>query len=279
MKRVATQQPTGDEQGAPGCSVPRQGHRAVLAAGRQEATAWCQQRTYPAAVTADQGQQAAGHRAWTRFRRRCHLVTRSSARSRSAASSEKLRPAADGAARRTSLLPAGSRRRRSCIRWRSRRRTRLRTTALPTPREIMNPTRDGAATDRTGVRRCTTTEPRAARRPCRTARENSGRRRNREAAGSTSSYRLRPTARRDPYAGGQQGSPGRLGSACGAGTRGSWRAGGCSAGTYACSLAGSQQAGAAGPGRRAVAILVRIRHRSGSNRLGVLVQAGVHSGL
>jgi hypothetical protein len=187
MKRVATQQPTGDEQGAPGCSVPPQGHRAVLAAGRQEATARCQQRTYPDAVTADQGQQAAGHRAWARFRRRrCHLVTRSSARSRSAASSEKLRPAADGAARRTSLLPAGSRRRRSCIRWRSRRRTRLRTTALPTPREIMNPTRDGAATDRTGVRRCTTTEPRAARRPCRTARENSGRRRNREAAGSTS---------------------------------------------------------------------------------------------
>ena len=50
--------------------------------------------------------------------------------------------------------------------------------------------------------------------------------------------RIRPTARRGPCDGGPPGWPGRRGSACAGGTRGSSRGGGCSAGRFAypCSL-------------------------------------------
>jgi len=57
--------------------------------------------------------------------------------------------------------------------------------------------------------------------------------------------RAAPVTRRTgcggPWPGGSTGSPGRRGSACAAGSRGSWRDAGCSAGRCACSLGGSRQ--------------------------------------
>jgi hypothetical protein len=63
---------------------------------------------------------------------------------------------------------------------------------------------------------------------------------------------LRPTTRCDPCGAGLPGSRARRGSACAAGTRGSWRGDGCSAGTYACPcsrLSFSQCCGARRHGR------------------------------
>ena len=83
-----------------------------------------------------------------------------------------------------------------------------------------------------------------ARLPRCTARPKSAERRSRCSGGSTLadaasvSYRwpVRPTTRCGPCADEQPGSPGLRGSACAAGSRGSWPVGGCSAGRCACSL-------------------------------------------
>lgn len=114
---------------------------------------------------------------------------------RSDSSSGYVRVAAAGNARTTRSTPTGNSTR--CVRtmWRKRRRTLLRTTALPTALETTNPARDDGWTPSAragsdgacgaGTTRCTTSAPRAARRPPRTVAEKSSRRRRRSAAAST----------------------------------------------------------------------------------------------
>ena len=84
----------------------------------------------------------------------------------------------------------------------------------------------------------TRSPPRPARRPPRTAAANSSRRRRRWPAASTisSGSTLRPRGGRAPWPDARRGPRDRRGCACAAGSRGSWRADGCSAGTCACSL-------------------------------------------
>ena len=175
--------------------------------------------------------------------------SRRSAPSRSSPSAALLAPADDGSARTTTSDPAGRVANRDRMRWRNRRCTRCRTTDPPTVRPTTNPTLGPSVALTAGLTgagvsvaptraRCTTTEPRAARRPRCTPVAKSSRRVSRAAAGSNARYpgarRLRPTTRRDPCGAGPPGSPARRGYACAAGTRGSSRGDGCSAGTYAC---------------------------------------------
>ncbi len=107
---------------------------------------------------------------------------------RSAAKSAWLAVAAGGLARNTTRLPRGSECRYPATRWRSRRRTRFRTTAGPTARLTMNPTRAGSS-DSGRTTRWPTTHARPARRPRRTAAVNSARRRIRAAGGSIPPHR------------------------------------------------------------------------------------------
>jgi hypothetical protein len=67
---------------------------------------------------------------------------------------------------------------------------------------------------------------------------NSSRRRRRCPTASTTASvpTFRPRGGRAPWSGAQRGPRDRHGSAYAAGSRGSWRADGCSAGTCACSL-------------------------------------------
>lgn len=125
--------------------------------------------------------------------------TRRSARSKSAPNWCAGRSAAAGNARTTTSDPDGTaptRVHRTPTRCRSWRRTRLRTTAPPTLTPTTKPTRGGndaaksPSPDETsallsGGRRCTTTAPAPACRPCRTTTANSVDRRSRLAAGST----------------------------------------------------------------------------------------------
>jgi hypothetical protein len=125
--------------------------------------------------------------------------TRRSARSKSAPNWCAGRSAAAGNARTTTSDPDGTaptRIHRTPTRCRSWRRTRLRTTAPPTLTPTTKPTRGGndaaksPSPDETsalssGGRRCTTTAPAPACRPCRTTTANSVDRRSRLAAGST----------------------------------------------------------------------------------------------
>jgi hypothetical protein len=161
---------------------------------------------------------------------------RRSTPSRSRPSSADDRPAASGRARTTTRLPAGNTGSRSRIRCRSWRVTRCRCTELPTCLLTMNPTLfNSLPADTSGTHKCTTSVDRPARRPCRTTSSKSVRRRSRTDSGSMMIGRVRQTARCDPCCGGERGSRGPRGSACGAGNRGSWHGGGCSAGTCACS--------------------------------------------
>src|SRR5664280_298960 len=125
--------------------------------------------------------------------------TRRSARSKSAPNWCAGRSAAAGNARTTTSDPDGTaptRVHRTPTRCRSWRRTRLRTTAPPTPTPTTKPTRGGndaaeapSLDERSalssGGRKCTTTAPAPACRPCRTTTANSVDRRSRLAAGST----------------------------------------------------------------------------------------------
>jgi hypothetical protein len=171
------------------------------------------------------------------------------AASRSAPSWSYDRAVAWGNTRITRSVPAGNRSSRVRTRWRSRRRTRLRATALPTAFGTMKPARAGTAGPETGATttgaiagwigpavvgpaRCTTRPPRPTRRPERTVDVNSSRRRRRWPAGSM----VRPRDGRAPWHGARREPRARPGSASAAGSRGSWRADGYSAGRCACSL-------------------------------------------
>jgi len=165
------------------------------------------------------------------------------AASRSAANCSAVAPAASGSARTTSRLPAGSMARRAATRWRNWRRIRLRTTAPPTVRDTTNPAR-AAMPPVSANARWTTRRGRDARRPSRIVALKSGRRRSRDAAGSTGIAfpgGVRPTGPDGPFGGEQRGWLGRHVCACAAGNRGSLRGGDCSAGTCACSLEGSRK--------------------------------------
>ncbi len=106
---------------------------------------------------------------------------RRSAASRSSLRAALLASAAAGNARTTTSAPAGKAANRERIRCRSRRCTRCRTTEPPTVRPTTKPTFGFTAVPRP---RCTTTEPRPARRPRCIAAAKSSRRVRRAAAGS-----------------------------------------------------------------------------------------------
>lgn len=143
---------------------------------------------------------------------------RSKAESSSRAISSTDESAADGFARTTSRLPAGSRCKRSRTICRSRRRTLLRCTARPTPRPTMNPARGGSSSSRANT--YTTSRRRPTRRPLRSAMVKSSRRRILDPAGSTSapirklSVLLGRQTRRARHAGGvpQPDSAGQAGT-------------------------------------------------------------------
>ncbi len=174
----------------------------------------------------------------------------------------------------TQRLPPVRRLMRGRIRCRSRRLTRFRMTAGPTPRPTTNPTRAGAEPADTtagttgddsagwnvepvpgrlsaGCHTWATSVRRPDRRPALTASRNSGGRRRRRGWGSTGSSTgrlrhsrsgpgLKQPAGCGPCADERPGLPGRHGCASGDGNRASCGDAGCSAGTCACSREGSQ---------------------------------------
>jgi hypothetical protein len=101
---------------------------------------------------------------------------------------------AAGSARTTSSDPGGSDASRGRTRWRRRRRTLLRTTALPTVLDTTKPARAGEACAGSSRSRWTTTVPRPTRRPPRTAAAKSVLRRSRCAAASTTTCHSAPTS-------------------------------------------------------------------------------------
>ncbi len=119
-------------------------------------------------------------------------INRRNAPSRSSPRAALLAPAAAGSARTTTSDPAGRFANRDRMRCRNRRCTRCRTTDPPTVRPTTNPTfgrlTGGGASLAPARARCTTTEPRAARRPRRTPVAKSSRRVSRLAAGSNARY-------------------------------------------------------------------------------------------
>ena len=243
VEGVAPQQPP-DRQGAPPQSaVPRDRLQGVRAARWVEPTAGRQCRAQITTVRDDCCRQQPGnHSARRAHRRRRGLRAAVRAASRSAPRVWNDAEAAAGSARTTNRAPAGRVGSSGRTRCRSRRRTLLRTTALPTALDTTKPARAVEACAATSRSRWTTKVPRPARRPPRTAAAKSVLRRSRCAAGSTTTWafrpdrcRLRPTACRGPWNGGTPGWTGRHGCACAAGSRGSSRAGGCSAGRCACS--------------------------------------------
>ncbi len=181
---------------------------------------------------------------------------RSSAMSSSAARCSLRADAAAGLARTTSRLPRGRRSSRVRIRCLSLRFTRFLVTASPTALLTTKPTDGGPSVSCTF--RCATRVGRPARCPRRIASANSSPRRIRDADGSTetsSNYDCRPpapgrrattvslvrrSARRGPCDGGRPGWHGRHACAYAAGSRGSLRGDGCSAGKYACSRVDSR---------------------------------------
>ncbi len=106
----------------------------------------------------------------------------------SAASSTWLAVAAGGLARNTRRLPSGRDRRYPAAMCRSRRLTRLRTTAGPTARLTVKPIRGGSVTP-SRTSRWPTSSGRPARLPDRIAASNSVRRRIRAPDGSTGRHR------------------------------------------------------------------------------------------
>lgn len=158
---------------------------------------------------------------------------RLSARSSCSARVWLLASPAGGSARTTTREPSGTASRRSRIRWRRRRLTRLRSTADPTALLTTNPT------DVRSPAPATTWVTRvgwAARRPRRTACRNCALSRIRcSGPNMTGSSTLRLRAWRGPCGGGRPGSRGRHACACADGSHASWRDDGCSADRCACS--------------------------------------------
>ncbi len=200
MERMTLAEPPDRQPASASRSVHPHRLEGVRAARRVEPAARRQQRADQRPVEPDQPHQS------TRQRRRppdrvpgrfcCLFHTappcrRSSARitePRSAAKSAWLAVAAGGLARNTTRLPRGRECRYPATRWRSRLRTRFRTTAGPTARLTMNPTRAGSSQSGRTTR-WPTTQVRPTRRPRRTAAVNSVRRRIRAAGGNIPPHR------------------------------------------------------------------------------------------
>ncbi len=200
MERMTLAEPPGRQPAsAPGAVHPHRLER-VRTARRIEPAARRQQRADQPPVEPDQPHKSARQRRRPpdrvpgRFYCLFHTAPpcrRSRTRitePRSAAKSAWLAVAAGGLARNTTRLPRGRECRYPATRWRSRRRTRFRTTAGPTARLTMNPTRAGSS-DSGRTTRWPTTHARPARRPRRTAAVNSARRRIRAAGGSIPPHR------------------------------------------------------------------------------------------
>ena len=131
-----------------------------------------------------------------RLRRPFKPVARASAASRSAPSSTNEDVAAAGNARTTIREPAGRSASLLATKWRSCRRTRLRTTAGPTARATTKPAR-GWASHAAATSKWTTSLERPDRRPRRTVSAKSERRRSRDAFDSMA-------IRDDAWSGGQR---------------------------------------------------------------------------
>ncbi len=171
-----------------------------------------------------------------------HDVTLVRQRRRSASSSAEDADDDAGSARTTSTAEPGSPAsagRCSRVRCRSRRFTRLRTTALPTALLTTKPTSAGWPGARTS--RWTTRVLEPQRRPERTARRKASLSLSRCADGSTSVVAAGAAVRRPgccgPCGDAPTGSSGRRGCACAGGNRAPCDDDGCSAGRYACSRA------------------------------------------
>ncbi len=186
---MATGKPTHREPQPPCRAVAPQRLKRVLAAGGGEPAGRREQRTDEAAV-ADYGHDKEPRRqrrrtflsrtqlrcahSW-RSAPTCRRSSRPRTRSRSAARSAWRAPAAAGCARNTSRQPPGSEATRLRISSRSRRFTRLRTTAEPTARLTTKPTFGPASvgTAPAGSSRAPATTALPARRPERSVRRNS----------------------------------------------------------------------------------------------------------
>jgi hypothetical protein len=143
------------------------------------------QRAHHQPVALEEQDENGLHRTLSAATTRGRPVTTSRADRRSSASWSPDTFADDGNARTTARVPRGRSSRCWPTRWRRRRRTSLRTVALPTARLTTNPTRGGSS--RSMTTRWTTSVGRPARRPRRTAVANSAERRIRLGAGSTTS--------------------------------------------------------------------------------------------
>src|SRR5262249_52193764 len=140
--RVTAQDPPAGEDGALRRAVRLDRLVAVVRAGRVVPADVAEVGGDRLLVEPDQTHQQVLHR---RPRSRPGRSSFASAPWRSAARTEEGVPAAGGSARTTSSPPAGIRSMRSATRWRSRRFTRLRTTAVPTALLTTKPARAGAA--------------------------------------------------------------------------------------------------------------------------------------
>jgi len=175
--------------------VHRERLKGVRAARGVEPTAGRQCRAQVTTVRDDAPRQHPGDRpAWRGHRRRRGDRAAARAASRSVPSVWKDAEADAGSARTTSRPPSGRSARRVRTRWRSRRRTLLRTTALPTALDTTKPARAVEACAGSSRSRWTTTVPRPARRPPRTAAAKSVLRRSRCAAASTTTWASGPTS-------------------------------------------------------------------------------------
>jgi hypothetical protein len=176
-----------------------QGLKGVLATGGGEPAHWGKQGTNEAAI-ADHGndeepRRQCRHSSVCRAHLRCahcwraptcRRSSRPSTRSRSAARSAWRTPAAAGCARNTSKQPLGSEATRPRISSRSRRFTRLRTTAEPTARLTTKPTFGSASSGtRPAASRCPDKVGPPARWPKRIVRLNSSGLLIRDCCGST----------------------------------------------------------------------------------------------
>ena len=219
---MATGEPTHCQPQSPRRAVAPQRLKRVLAAGGGEPAGRREQRADEPAV-ADHGhykspcrQRRHGLGCRIRYRRTqfrcahywrsaptCRRRSRPRTRSRSAARSTWRAPAADGSARNTSRQPPGSQATRLRISSRSRRFTRLRTTAEPTARLTTKPTFGPASvgTAPAGSSRVPATTAPPARRPERSVRRNSSGLLIRVCCGSTTppaQPRLPATGPEDP---------------------------------------------------------------------------------
>jgi len=228
---MATSEASYGEDGTPHGSVLLHGLQRIGRARRVVAADLAVKRTDDRAVGLEHADQNVLHRTGP--------ISRARQWSRSAPS-RRAEAAPAGASARTIINGAsGIEASRSLMRWRSRRRVRLRVTAPPTERPTMNPTR---AESLGGPARCmsawTTTVALPARRPLRTTAVNSSRDRIRAPAGNTTagSVELRQPDAGDPSAADSTAPNDRPGCASAGGSHASCADAGCWAETYACSL-------------------------------------------